>query len=641
MSSHPHLYSEIESPRPLQATEGCVSIKGWFFFANEIFNASVRLRTSTALFESESSINRPDVAALFPAEPAARRCGFLIQGKLPQGLHQCTFEAQHNDGSWHCFKELSLIATPPEFIATLDSPVSKGTLKDRVKVGGWALHPTEPLVELSLHYGHRELPCTLGLPREDVPALYPDIPHAKSAGFISSDFLWAGHGPVRLRGKLASGRSVVFAIPVTFSIDQDENHAPDLNLTDERIQLPRNLARPASPVSFSPSTFNILFILHGSFASNSALHVAALANELCAMGHDCVATVTHDLETVRQLQAPAFRSLLHAEALHKIPFENQAPPDIIHAWTTREQVRILTEQIRQLHPTSKIVIHLEDNEQQVLAHALGLSSTEIDLLPTAQLDQLVPPHLSHPKRAGDFLESADGITVITETLREFVPRKLPCQTILPAADARYFTPYSRPQDFREIIDLKPDTTTIFYHGNVHSANASEVRELYSAVAILNRSGESVTLIRTGLDTVDFLGDLEDEVSPHVISLGLIPDHHLLPPLMALADLFVQPGSPDAFNDYRFPSKLPEFFSIGRPVILPRTNLGKFVRHGIDAYVLDHADAKGIAQAVQALRHDTQLYQTLSKGAVEFAREHFNWRRSAETLANFYTTLTRS
>ena len=125
----------------------------------------------------------------------------------------------------------------------------------------------------------------------------------------------------------------------------------------------------------------------------------------------------------------------------------------------------------------------------------------------------------------------------------------------------------------------------------------------------------------------------------VFNLGQIMHHRHLPPLMALADIFVQPGASDPFNDYRFPSKLPEFFSIGRPVVLPRTNLGAQVRNGIDAYVLERADAAGIAGAIVELRSDRALYNRLSQGAVAYAETHFSWRRSAETLATFYSTLT--
>jgi glycosyltransferase involved in cell wall biosynthesis len=119
---------------------------------------------------------------------------------------------------------------------------------------------------------------------------------------------------------------------------------------------------------------------------------------------------------------------------------------------------------------------------------------------------------------------------------------------------------------------------------------------------------------------------------------LVEKHHHLGPLMALADFFVQPGEPDPFNDYRFPSKLPEFFASGRPVILPKTNLGQAVQHGQDAYVLEKADAAGIADAVRVLQADPALRQQLATGAAEFAERMFSWQRSAEGLLNFYLQL---
>ena len=209
---------------------------------------------------------------------------------------------------------------------------------------------------------------------------------------------------------------------------------------------------------------------------------------------------------------------------------------------------------------------------------------------------------------------------------------------MPAADERHYYPRPLPAAFRTALQLAPGTTVLFYHGNVHASNAAEVRELYAAVLELNRSGTPVTLIRTGLDAKDFLGDLAGEVAPFVLALGQVPHHRHLPPLMALADIFVQPGGPDAFNDYRFPSKLPEFFALGRPVVLPRTNLGTALRHGVDAWVLDRADAAGIAGAVRALRADPALAARLGAGAAAYAAEHFSWRRSAAALAKFYAPL---
>ena len=76
------------------------------------------------------------------------------------------------------------------------------------------------------------------------------------------------------------------------------------------------------------------------------------------------------------------------------------------------------------------------------------------------------------------------------------------------------------------------------------------------------------------------------------------------------------------------------------MILPRTNLGHIVRDGLDAYVLETADAAGITRAIKELRTNKDKCEKLSRGAIAFAEKHFSWRRSASELATFYHQLTR-
>ena len=637
------LHAEIETPRPLRASAHEVTIRGWCLAEDLPEPPPVRLVTDAGILPLTGRSARTDVPELFPAHSAAAQCGFVLTGKLPAGVHLAALEAQRPDGGWQSFKQLTLAVEAAPFAAALDEPIAEGMLRDRVKVGGWALGLDEPIAELTLRYGHREIACDTGLPRADVPGLYPNVAHANRAGFRSRDFLVAGHGPVRVRARLADGRIAVAPTQVVFSVATDENHAADLDLTAPRVGLVDEHAtkrlEPSAPVR-AARPLNVLFVLHGSFASNSALHVAALANELAAAGHACAVAVPHDPATLAHHDRPAFRGLTFAEAEAGLVFPDGRGPDVIHAWTTRENVRGLTEKLRARHG-ARVIVHLEDNEQQLLALTLGRDFASIDRLSDAELDRLVPPDLSHPHRSRAFLATADGITVITERLREFVPAGKACATLWPAADARHFFPRPRPDRFRGVLDAAPGETVLFYHGNVHAANAAEVRELYAAVVELNRSGHNVTLIRTGLDRVAFPAELAAAAAPHVLNLGQILHHRHLPPLMALADIFVQPGGPDAFNDFRFPSKLPEFFALGRPVVLPRTNLGTLVRHGTDAYVLDRADAAGIAAAVRELRANPALAERLGRGAVAFAAQHFSWRRSAEALANFYLSLAPS
>lgn len=641
MNLQPQLHGEVETPRPLRMRDGVVTLTGWSLVAGQSIPPAVRLHTAAGIIPLAQRQPRGDVPRLLPAEPAAGDCGFVLRGRLRPGAYIATLQAQSLDGIWHNFKSLSLVVESPSLVATIEIPAGADLIHERVEVEGWALHPQQRVQALTLRYGHQSIPCDLGRPRPDLARTQADTPQAANAGFKSKTILSAGRGPLRLKARLADGSVALARTSRIIAIDEDENHSAALQLSADRIPLPGygNLT-PSVPARASQRR-NILFVLYGNFTSNSALQVSALANELTAAGHSCAVAVPHDKQTLSHQLSPGFRALLHAEAIDQGGnFPDDRGPDFIHAWTTRENVRETSLAVQHRHG-GRIIIQLEDNERQLLARQLDQSPEQLEALSDSALDARVPSDLSHPHRSREFLAAADGVTIIVDRLREFIPPGKPYAEIWPAADSRYFFPRPLPAEFRRALQLAPTATVLFYHGNTHAANADEVRELYAAVADLNEAGQPTVLIRAGIDSVDFLGTLAARVRPHVLELGQILNHRHLPPLMALADIFVQPGAPDAFNDYRFPSKLPEFFAIGRPVILPRTNLGLQLRHGTDAYVLDRADAPGIAAAITHLRRDPALAERLAQGAIAYSEKHFDWRRSAAALANFYQTLAPS
>jgi glycosyltransferase involved in cell wall biosynthesis len=143
------------------------------------------------------------------------------------------------------------------------------------------------------------------------------------------------------------------------------------------------------------------------------------------------------------------------------------------------------------------------------------------------------------------------------------------------------------------------------------------------------------LIRTGADYYPHLGYEFGRLSrQHVAHLGVV-DRRRLMEILKLADVFVQPGTADEFNDYRLPSKLPDFLAMGRPLILPATNLGLRLRDGIDALLLHRGDATEIADRVAEVLRDNDLADKLGRNARRFAMENFNWQRSASGLDRFY------
>jgi len=220
-----------------------------------------------------------------------------------------------------------------------------------------------------------------------------------------------------------------------------------------------------------------------------------------------------------------------------------------------------------------------------------------------------------------------------------VPAEVPRTTFWPAATAA-FGPRDLNLPLRRKLGILDTDTVLFYHGNVHDTNVAEMLSLYQAVAELNETDHPTWLLRTGRDSDTFKNAIGSLLSAHLINIGFVKRAKDLPVLMSAANIFVQPGAPGAFNDFRFPSKLPEFFAIGRPVILPSSNLGKVVKHGIHAWVLDAANASEIAGAIRKISRDEELGAALSEGALAFSQQHFSWSKSGKSLRDFYIEHTR-
>jgi glycosyltransferase involved in cell wall biosynthesis len=125
------------------------------------------------------------------------------------------------------------------------------------------------------------------------------------------------------------------------------------------------------------------------------------------------------------------------------------------------------------------------------------------------------------------------------------------------------------------------------------------------------------------------------VKRHVLDLGFI-EKAKLPKLLALADVLVQPGRTGAFNDYRLPSKLPEFLAIGKPVALPTSNLAALMQDGREAVFLPTGTPEEIADTCQRLFGDAALRASLAENGVQFARKYFDLATNTRELAKFYT-----
>ena len=368
---------------------------------------------------------------------------------------------------------------------------------------------------------------------------------------------------------------------------------------------------------------NIVIVSYHTYNNNSALHITGFANVLTALGHRVVVSALGPVSDAGDFGVPRFRCIPH-QMISKNPEllgdyfagVGGGVPDLIHCWTPREGVRNVTRAIIKRYGCPYIV-HLEDNE----ATLASIGAT-----------------LEVPEMVREFVAGATAATIIVDALKDTLPEGLPFQLLEPGVDSETFAPNLNDFDRGRLCDavgVPADAWITVYPGTGHPATADDIFSLYTAVDALNVLGYKVHLIRTGVDcTLEIDAQFSRFSRDHVTYLGFVQRSWLVE-ILKLADFFVQPGGPDAFNSYRLPSKIPEFLATGRPLVLPMANVGLFMQDGINALIMQRGDAAEITHCVEKLLSDPALASRLGREGRRFATEHFNWQRSTEQLEGFY------
>lgn len=377
---------------------------------------------------------------------------------------------------------------------------------------------------------------------------------------------------------------------------------------------------------------NILFVCHNQLSSNSGIHVSNLAHQMGALGVDAVAAVPDGVEADVP-QGYQYRSTTFSRA-SDLRFKDGRGADLIHAWTPRQHVAKATRKLVGSHGCP-YVVHLEDNELAITAAYLGLRITELEQKLAAGSDLAVPGFLTDPRDLPTFLAGSVGVTTVIDRLLEFKPAHVPGLEIWPAAEDHLFHPDVEPSSLRDELGISPKTKVLVYNGNVHPANLNEVRSLYLAVGALARRNVDIVLVRLGQGSA--VPDGLDTIRRHVISVPFQPRERVAA-YLALADVLVQPGRVDEFNAYRFPSKLSEFFAMGRPVILPATNIGLKIKDGKEAVLVHRGDVIELAEKMLDVFGNDDLSARLAKEGRRFYERMLSWKRSGRKLVDFYGQL---
>ena len=378
----------------------------------------------------------------------------------------------------------------------------------------------------------------------------------------------------------------------------------------------------------------VLFVNYNQLDSNSGIHVFNLANHLTLLGVECIVCTPKKENKIINNGEFLFKRVDIEDFLKR---RVEKDIDLIHVWTPREIVRKMTQKLLQVY-SCPYIVHVEDNEQYLIESILKIPFPIIKRLPNALLRFLIQPHMSHPSKHKDFLHHAAGVTVIMDRLKEFCPKNMQTEII--------WAGYQEDLDWNMAVDIElkrslgisDEDFVITYTGNAHRVNCNEVADLYHAIEMLYLKGLPVKLIRTGTDYVSFLNRKQRTLrKKYSIELGYVA-RNKLPSLLSIADVLVQPGKPDAFNNYRFPSKIPEYLASGKPVILPKANIGLYLKNYEECLFLEEGSAFDIAQKLEFLFSDPKLRNKIGLGGRKFAEEHLKWSKHAEKLYSFYKIL---
>jgi glycosyltransferase involved in cell wall biosynthesis len=374
---------------------------------------------------------------------------------------------------------------------------------------------------------------------------------------------------------------------------------------------------------------NVVLVSHCDFLGNSALHAYAIASELQRRGFSPVVAIPENLESVEEVGESALPVLTYADVVtDRLRFPDNRGVDLVLAFTPRELVRRITAELVGSYEC-RYVVHLEDNDEVVLAgeHG-GADPATLRALPLPVLDSIVRPRQAHPLRASRFLQQAAGITVLTDRLLELVPEGVPATVIRAGFDDAVLTPRRDRGQVRGELGLEPGDIAIVYTGSIHALNREEVRSLYCAVAELRQGGQPIVLVKTGGGS-DVAASFPS-LGAGIRDLGWV-SRDVIPELLGAADVLVQPGGPSPFNDYRFQSKLPDFLASGRPVVLPRTNVGLELRDAHEALLMERGDSTEIASAVAGLAADPALRSRIGEAGRAFALRELRWSSSVDRL----------
>jgi len=339
--------------------------------------------------------------------------------------------------------------------------------------------------------------------------------------------------------------------------------------------------------------------------SNSGYHAASLASELTPLGFQMSIEFSDlgDGPTIKRLQASGVAFGLTGGAV-------ETSPDICMLWNPRSPV---FNRWQDFSPKIRVV-HWEDNEY-LLARARSVNELEA---------------CQETSRIHRTTRSADVLTYLNEGVFSTMGEAAPSVRfrIRPGISS-----LSTGQGPRQEETHGSQKRLLLYAGNVTEFVAEGLLRIAVALDSRELHGLGLSLMVTGRDYTGLLSG-----RPHVVLGNFLPQsavHGLMK--QALAN--VQVAGPPAFEKCRFPSKLPEYFLAGRPLLSEEVYFGAALSPGVDYISVQKNSPTHWITAIRNLvsTEDRELREMADRMRRAAAAD-LSWKHSADGFADLLRQL---
>lgn len=229
----------------------------------------------------------------------------------------------------------------------------------------------------------------------------------------------------------------------------------------------------------------------------------------------------------------------------------------------------------------------------------------------------------------NFRKQARGTTVICSTLfQKSVALGIEEENILLLRNG-FDNSDLQPLDMltaRKSVNLPTDAFIIGYVGTSFSRDVALMKQSFER--ILNRIPEA-RLLHVGRSNYA-IGAKENVIHTGEVDPGSLNDY------LNACNIFWLPLRDSNANRGRFPIKLSDYLSIGRPIVTTSVGDLEDLIDDNDVGLVADDNPQAITEKVMVLYHDSLMVERLSRNALKLANSYENsWQKRAKDLESFY------